>query len=117
MNGVIASCNTTMLQMTEMFQWPKYLSEKKAALCRPFLTRQNLLGALTANKARLFLTTGPSLACLHGVSTVRALRERFHLSLTEDQLHELVENMVEGSVRSWTTKLYDNFQYITNGIL
>uniref|UniRef100_F7BIS1 Phosphatidylinositol 4-kinase beta n=1 Tax=Ciona intestinalis TaxID=7719 RepID=F7BIS1_CIOIN len=63
------------------------------------------------------MSAGPSLACLHGVSTVRSLRERFHLSLTEDQLHELVENMVEGSMRSWTTKLYDNFQYITNGIL
>ncbi|XP_076811738.1 phosphatidylinositol 4-kinase beta-like isoform X2 [Clavelina lepadiformis] len=63
------------------------------------------------------MSAGPYLACLHGVSTVRALRERFHLSLTEDQLHELVENMVEGSMRSWTTKLYDNFQYLTNGIL
>uniref|UniRef100_H2Z9W9 Phosphatidylinositol 4-kinase beta n=1 Tax=Ciona savignyi TaxID=51511 RepID=H2Z9W9_CIOSA len=63
------------------------------------------------------MSAGPSLACLHGVSTVRSLRERFHLSLTEDQLHELIENMVEGSMRSWTTKLYDNFQYITNGIL
>nr|CAB3264848.1 phosphatidylinositol 4-kinase beta-like [Phallusia mammillata] len=63
------------------------------------------------------MSAGPSLACLHGVSTVRALRDRFHLSLTENQLHEEVENMVEGSMRSWTTKLYDNFQYLTNGIL
>lgn len=59
---------------------------------------------------------GPPLYCLRGVSTIRALRERFHMSLTEDQLHELVDSMVEGSMRSWTTKLYDGFQYITNGI-
>lgn len=63
------------------------------------------------------MSSGPSLSCLHGVSTVRALKERFHLTLTEDQLHELIEDMVQGSIRSWTTKLYDNFQYITNGIL
>jgi len=28
MNGVTASCNATVAQMTEMFQWPKCLSEK-----------------------------------------------------------------------------------------
>lgn len=62
------------------------------------------------------LSGGPPLDCLRGVTTIKALRERFHLSLTEDQLHELVDSMVEGSMRSWTTKLYDGFQYFTNGI-
>ena len=45
------------------------------------------------------------------------MKNRFHLNLTEDQLHGLVDNMVEQSIHSITTKLYDNFQYFTNGIL
>ena len=33
------------------------------------------------------------------------------------QLQLLVDNMVESSMNSLTTKLYDGFQYLTNGIL
>lgn len=36
---------------------------------------------------------------------------------TEEQLQVLVDQMVDGSMRSLTTKLYDGYQYITNGIL
>lgn len=53
----------------------------------------------------------------HGPTTVKQLRERFHLSLTEEQLELLVNGMIETSVSSLTTKLYDGFQYLTNGIL
>lgn len=61
---------------------------------------------------------GSQLPCFaQGASTVRRLRERFHMNLTEDQLAEMVEGMVENSIRSWTTRLYDGFQYWTNGIL
>ncbi|XP_077989707.1 phosphatidylinositol 4-kinase beta-like [Glandiceps talaboti] len=52
-----------------------------------------------------------------GASTVRAMRDRFHMNLTEEQLQLLVENMVESSMHSLTTKIYDGFQYLTNGIL
>lgn len=45
------------------------------------------------------------------------MRERFHMSLTEQQLEVLVNGMVETSMYSLTTKLYDRFQYITSGIL
>lgn len=45
------------------------------------------------------------------------MKQRFHLNLTEDQLHSLVDSMVEQSIHSLTTKLYDGFQYLTNGIL
>ncbi|TNN50535.1 Phosphatidylinositol 4-kinase beta [Liparis tanakae] len=58
---------------------------------------------------------GTQLPCFHGSSTMRALKERFHMSLTEEQL--LVEQLVDGSMRSITTKLYDGFQYLTNGIM
>ena len=39
------------------------------------------------------------------------------MNLTEEQLQELVDNMVETSMNSLTTKLYDGYQYWTNGIL
>ncbi|XP_075994997.1 phosphatidylinositol 4-kinase beta isoform X2 [Genypterus blacodes] len=60
---------------------------------------------------------GTQLPCFHGSSTLRGLKERFHMSLTEEQLQVLVEQLVDGSMRSLTTKLYDGFQYLTNGIM
>lgn len=60
---------------------------------------------------------GSHLPCFHGSSTIRGLKERFHMSLTEEQLQGLVEQLVDGSMRSITTKLYDSFQYVTNGIM
>ncbi|XP_054639095.1 phosphatidylinositol 4-kinase beta isoform X1 [Dunckerocampus dactyliophorus] len=60
---------------------------------------------------------GSQLPCFHGSSTMRGLKERFHMSLTEEQLQVLVEQLVDGSMRSLTTKLYDGFQYFTNGIM
>lgn len=53
----------------------------------------------------------------HGASAVRALRERFHMGSTEERLQGLVDSLVESSMHSLTTRLYDNFQYFTNGIL
>ncbi|OCT66736.1 hypothetical protein XELAEV_18042987mg [Xenopus laevis] len=60
---------------------------------------------------------GSQLPCFHGSSTIRNLKERFHMNMTEEQLQILVEQMVDGSMRSITTKLYDGFQYLTNGIM
>ncbi|TWW79854.1 Phosphatidylinositol 4-kinase beta [Takifugu flavidus] len=60
---------------------------------------------------------GSQLPCFHGSSTMRGLKERFHMSLTEEQLQLLIDQLVEGSMRSLTTKLYDGFQYLTNGIM
>lgn len=64
-----------------------------------------------------FNPSGSHLPCFHGSSTIRGLKERFHMSLTEEQLQLLVEQLVDGSMRSITTKLYDSFQYVTNGIM
>uniref|UniRef100_S4RR80 Phosphatidylinositol 4-kinase beta n=1 Tax=Petromyzon marinus TaxID=7757 RepID=S4RR80_PETMA len=60
---------------------------------------------------------GSQLPCFHGASTIRQLKERFHMSLTEEQLQATIDQMVEGSMRSLTTRLYDGFQYFTNGIM
>ena len=62
--------------------------------------------------------SGSHLPCFsQGMSTVHAMRERFHLNLTEEQLSNLVDKLINDSVKSLTTKLYDSFQYFTNGIL
>ncbi|XP_014262636.1 phosphatidylinositol 4-kinase beta isoform X2 [Cimex lectularius] len=61
---------------------------------------------------------GSQLPCFKsGAATVQGLKNRFHLNMTEEQLQLLVDNMVESSIHSLSTKLYDGFQYITNGIL
>ena len=65
-----------------------------------------------------FFDLGSQLPCFTSSSaTVQSMKQRFHLNLTEDQLHSLVDSMVEQSIHSLTTKLYDGFQYLTNGIL
>lgn len=51
-----------------------------------------------------------------GASVLRLLRERFHLNYTDAQMRAQVDAMVEQSRDSLTTRLYDNFQYYTNGI-
>lgn len=64
------------------------------------------------------IRAGSQLPCFsNSSSTVQAMKSRFHLNLTEEQLHSLVDTMVDQSIHSLTTKLYDNFQYFTNGIL
>lgn len=61
---------------------------------------------------------GSQLPCFKaGATTGRQLKDRFHMNLTEEQLQELVDGMVETSMNSLTTKLYDGYQYWTNGIL
>lgn len=49
--------------------------------------------------------------------TVRNLRNRFHINLTEQELERKVEQLIQDSLNSFTTKLYDSYQYFTNGIL
>lgn len=64
------------------------------------------------------MQTGSQLPCFrNGATMLRSMRERFHMNLTEEQLQLLVDSMVESSMHSLTTKLYDGFQYLTNGIL
>ncbi|KAK5637883.1 hypothetical protein RI129_000200 [Pyrocoelia pectoralis] len=64
------------------------------------------------------MRSGSQLPCFKsGTATVQNLKNRFHLNMTEEQLHNEVDNMVEGSIHSLSTKLYDDFQYFTNGTL
>lgn len=64
------------------------------------------------------MRSGSQLPCFKsGAATVQNLKNRFHLSMTEEQLQLEVDRMVEDSIHSWSTKLYDGYQYLTNGIL
>ncbi|KAM6935994.1 phosphatidylinositol 4-kinase beta isoform 2-T2 [Lycodopsis pacificus] len=85
------------------------------------LMLQGLIGARKHMEKVLqiveIMQQGTQLPCFHGSSTMRGLKERFHMSLTEEQLQLLVDQLVDGSMRSLTTKLYDGFQYLTNGIM
>ncbi|VDP17705.1 unnamed protein product [Soboliphyme baturini] len=64
------------------------------------------------------MLSGNQLPCFRGGAAVlRGLRDRLHLNCTEEKLHGIIDSMVENSRHSLTTRLYDNFQYFTNGIL
>ncbi|KAF7992355.1 hypothetical protein HCN44_001680 [Aphidius gifuensis] len=65
------------------------------------------------------MLSGAQLPCFRsgGAATVQGLKNRFHLTLTEDQLRQHVDDLVEGSIHSWSTKLYDRYQYFANGTL
>ncbi|GMR30143.1 hypothetical protein PMAYCL1PPCAC_00338 [Pristionchus mayeri] len=61
---------------------------------------------------------GSPLACFRaGEACIKAMRDRFHLTATDKQLEVLVDRMVEESRDSLRTRLYDNYQYYSNGIL
>ncbi|KAJ1353965.1 hypothetical protein KIN20_010751 [Parelaphostrongylus tenuis] len=64
------------------------------------------------------MSKGSYLPCFRGgAAMLRALRDRFHMTCTDIELQRLVDTLVEQSLDSLTTRLYDNFQYYTNGIL
>ncbi|CAG8599046.1 10872_t:CDS:10 [Acaulospora morrowiae] len=54
---------------------------------------------------------------LSGDVTASHLRDRFQPSLTEPQFEEFVEKLIMSSCCNVFTRLYDTFQYYSNGIL
>ncbi|CAF3571845.1 unnamed protein product [Adineta steineri] len=58
---------------------------------------------------------GSQLNCFSKENVTLGLRERFHLNMTDEQLKFNVENMIESSLNSLTTRVYDTFQYYING--
>ncbi|KAJ3090212.1 Phosphatidylinositol 4-kinase pik1alpha (PI4-kinase)(PtdIns-4-kinase) [Quaeritorhiza haematococci] len=45
-----------------------------------------------------------------------ALRERFHTSLTEQQVSDYVDRLIDSSANNMFTRLYDSFQYYAQGV-
>ena len=58
------------------------------------------------------------MACYSGglASVVSALRGRFVLEKSREEARDWVEDLVTKSVGSYYTRLYDTFQYRTQGI-
>lgn len=86
------------------------------------LLLQGMLAARKHNEKIISLvevmSSGSKLACFRaGASVVPALKSRFHLNMTEEQLQLHLDSLVYDAINSLTTKLYDGFQYFTNGIL
>ncbi|KAK4315336.1 hypothetical protein Pmani_013427 [Petrolisthes manimaculis] len=86
------------------------------------LLLQGLMAARKHNEKILSLveimSSGSKLACFRaGASVVPALRSRFHISMTDEQLQIHLDSLVYNAINSLTTKLYDGFQYFSNGIL
>jgi phosphatidylinositol 4-kinase len=58
------------------------------------------------------------LPCFYAGETALAqLRQRFHLTLADVQLRQVVDRLVISSAYNVFTKLYDTYQYYSNGIL
>ncbi|KAF7723350.1 Phosphatidylinositol 4-kinase pik1alpha (PI4-kinase)(PtdIns-4-kinase) [Apophysomyces ossiformis] len=53
----------------------------------------------------------------NGEMTVQQLRDRFQLQLTEPQVEEFVDKLIMSSCCNVFTRLYDTFQYYSQGIL
>lgn len=58
------------------------------------------------------------LPCFYsGETALLQFKERLHLTLTEAQMEQLVDRLVTTSALNVFTRLYDSYQYYTNGIL
>ncbi|KAI8836532.1 kinase-like domain-containing protein [Chytriomyces cf. hyalinus JEL632] len=57
------------------------------------------------------------LPCFTALPVSMKLKERFSLGMTENQVGDFVDRLVDSSTNSIMTKLYDAFQWYSNGVL
>jgi phosphatidylinositol 4-kinase len=66
----------------------------------------------------MILQTDCKLPCLvGGPRVVEELKERFVLSYTDRELEDHINSLINQSINNWRTEKYDQYQYLTNGIL
>ena len=64
------------------------------------------------------LLPNSNLPCFYaGEAALMNFKERLHLSLTDQQIDLLIDRLMTTSALNVFTRLYDNYQYYTNGIL
>ena len=97
-------------QASDMFLYFKCLLLKGFLAARKHFERVKLLVEV--------MQLGSQWPCFNRrAATVHDLENRFFMHLTEAQLGKQIEGMIHQAMRSLTTKLYDNYQYFTGGIL
>eukprot|EP00002_Diphylleia_rotans_P000435 TRINITY_DN1022_c0_g2_i10.p1 TRINITY_DN1022_c0_g2~~TRINITY_DN1022_c0_g2_i10.p1 ORF type:complete len:671 (+),score=114.97 TRINITY_DN1022_c0_g2_i10:113-2014(+) len=52
-----------------------------------------------------------------GKATIDQMLKRFCPTMTEDECVKHINTLIDDSIDAWSTRQYDNFQYLTNGIL
>jgi phosphatidylinositol kinase/protein kinase (PI-3 family) len=82
----------------------------------------DVLGGVNSEKFTEFkaLLKNSKLPCFQNVAenaAAQAVRDRLVLNLTEVQAEEFVEKLIMSSCCNVFTRLYDTFQYYSNGIL
>jgi len=66
----------------------------------------------------MMFQTDTKLPCLVGGPRVlEELKERFVLGFTDRECEEHINNLIMQSVNNWRTQKYDQYQFLTNGIL
>lgn len=65
----------------------------------------------------LMMKNSPLPCFYSGEAALLQFKERLHLTLTETQIEQLVDKLMTTSALNVFTRLYDNYQYYTNGIL
>ena len=97
-------------QDSDLFNYFKFLLLKGFLAARKHFERIKLIVEV--------MQLGSQWPCFNRrAATVHDLQNRFFLNLTEEQLSKQIDGMIYQALRSLTTKLYDNYQYFTGGIM
>ncbi|CAI5491560.1 unnamed protein product [Closterium sp. Naga37s-1] len=94
---------------SEAFDYFKVLCIQGFLTCRKHAERILLLVEMMQQ------TRCPCFKAKHRV--LHNLRRRFHLTLTEEQCVSLILSFISKSVDAWSTRQYDYYQRVLNGIL
>jgi len=65
----------------------------------------------------MMIQSGTKLPCLVGHRVLEDLKDRFVLGFTERECEDHINNLITQSANNWRTQKYDQYQFVTNGIL
>jgi phosphatidylinositol 4-kinase B len=94
---------------SEAFNYYKVLCIQGYLACRKHAERILLLVEMMAHSGCPCFKAGPKV--------VQNLRKRFNLGRPEEQVAEIMLSMISDSMDAWSTRQYDFFQRVSNGIL
>jgi len=109
---------------SDMYKYYKFLILKSLIAARKHMDKlMPIVEIMQHGKKKFFLNKilnyyflGSQLNCFSKGNVTAGLKERFHSNMTDEQLEFDVEKMIDSSLNSLTTRVYDTYQYYTNGI-